>query len=185
MKLLTTGIISRIGPNPAQSALACQTWGMAISEPVSVSIEVRASATAVYAAISDIRQMPRWSPELDRVSTPHAGPLTVGDRFAGYNHRGFQFWRTTSTVTAAVPNRLFAYEVTASGLPVARWSYQVTDHGPNCEVTQTWSDLRAGPFGIVMKGLGFAATGVWDRGTHNHTGMAQTLAALKADLESR
>lgn len=158
---------------------------MSLSEPVNVTITIDAPARVVYDAISDVSRMPHWSPELDWVSSPHDGPLTAGERFAGYNRRGIQIWRTTSTVTSAKPDRTFAIDVTAAGMPVARWSYHVVSRGDSTELTSTWSDLRAGPLGITMKILGFAATGVWDRANHNRLGMAQTLDALKAELESR
>ncbi|MFA7265311.1 MAG: SRPBCC family protein [Candidatus Nanopelagicales bacterium] len=158
---------------------------MSLSESVSVTVSINAHANVVYEAISDVSRMPDWSPELDWVSSPHDGPLTAGERFAGYNRRGIQFWRTTSTVMSAKPDRTFAVDVTATGVPVARWSYHVSAHGDRTELTSTWSDLRAGPLGMTMKVLGFAASGVWDRANHNRLGMAQTLDALKAELESR
>ena len=158
---------------------------MSASESVSESIEISMSPGVVYDAISDVSQMPRWSPELANVSAPHNGPLRAGERFAGYNRKGIQIWRTTSTVTAAKPPQLFAFDVTGLGLPVARWSYRITPTESGCELTETWTDLRAGPLGFLMKASGFAATGVWDRATHNREGMARTLRALKDELESR
>lgn len=158
---------------------------MSASESVSESIEISMSPGVVYDAISDVSQMPRWSPELANISVPHNGPLKAGERFAGYNRKGIQIWRTTSTVTAAKPPQLFAFDVTGLGLPVARWSYRIAPTESGCELTETWTDLRAGPLGFLMKTSGFAATGVWDRATHNREGMARTLRALKSELESR
>lgn len=158
---------------------------MSATEQVCESILIQAPASAVYRAISDVSQMARWSPELAHVSAPHEGPLEVGDRFAGYNRNGIQVWRTTSTVTLARPNRQFAIDVTAMGLPVARWSYRLVEHGDATELIETWSDLRAGPLGFAMKTMGFTATRVWDRATHNRAGITATLAAIKADLEAR
>lgn len=158
---------------------------MSASDPVSETIEIAASPAAVYDAISNVSQMPRWSPELERVSAPHDGSLKAGERFAGYNRKGIQIWRTTSTVTAAKPSQLFAIDVTGLGLPVARWSYRIKPTDSGCELTETWTDLRVGPLGFLMKTSGFAATGVWDRATHNKEGMARTLKALKDELESR
>lgn len=164
---------------------ACQTARMTASDSVSESVEIAATPAQVYEAISDVSQMPRWSPELSQVSASHDGPLKVGERFAGYNRKGFQVWRTTSTVTAAKAPQFFAYDVTGLGLPVARWSYRIAPTEGGCELTETWTDLRSGPLGFLMKTSGFAATGVWDRATHNREGMARTLQALKDDLESR
>ena len=157
---------------------------MTDSETISASIEIAASASAVYEAVSDVSRMPQWSPELNSVRVPHNGPLEVGETFAGYNRKGLQLWRTTSTVTAAKPARIFAIDVTCFGLPVARWIYQLTPTESGCTLTETWTDLREGPLGFVMKTSGFAATGVWDRATHNLEGMTRTLQALKAELET-
>lgn len=163
---------------------AWQTWGMAVGDTVSESVEISAGADEVYRALADVSRMPKWSPELHSVSVPNTGPLVAGQQFAGNNRKGLQWWRTTSTVVVADPPKQFAIEVTGLGLPVSRWTYDIEPSETGCIVTETWTDTRAGLLGLGMRTAGFVATGVWDRGTHNANGMRITLQALKAELES-
>ena len=157
---------------------------MAAGDTVSESIEIAAAPQAVYNALADVSRMPKWSPELQSVSVPNTGPLVKGQKFAGNNRKGLQWWRTTSTVVAADPPKEFAIEVTGLGLPVSRWTYRIEPTTTGCTVTETWTDTRDGLIGLGMRTAGFVATGVWDRGTHNATGMRQTLKSLKQELES-
>lgn len=120
---------------------------------VADSIVVAAEPHDVYAAVSDVRQMGRWSPENTGATvapsdSPDPAP-TVGTVFVGDNRRGRATWRTRCVVTAADPGRRFAFDVRAWGqgnalLPVrvATWTYDFEPHPHGTLVTETWSDGR-------------------------------------------
>ena len=57
-----------------------------------------------------------------RRTTP--GPAS-GARFRGTNAHQKKSWTTNITVDTCDPGREFSFEVTAGGMKVARWSYQI------------------------------------------------------------
>lgn len=153
--------------------------------PVRETIEIAVPPRVAYDAVSDPRNMSRWSPENTGARLLSPGPLTVGSKFSGSNQRWLSRWSTTCTVVAADPGRKFIFDVSFAGFPVARWGYEFEATPAGCRVTETWSDTRTGVIGTIMKSGGLALTGVLDRSAHNREGMRATLAALKAELESR
>jgi hypothetical protein len=136
-----------------------------------------AAAGDVYAAISDVSRMAEWSPE-GRGVPRDATALSVGSHFGGSNRNGWHRWSTTCTVAVADPAREFAFDVTHSGLAVARWSYALDQQGADVRVRETWTDAR----GSLMKLLGIIGTGVRDRSGHNARTMSATLDAMRRHL---
>jgi len=157
---------------------------MPIHESVSESIELAVSAETAYNAISSPARIASWSPELQSVRAEGSAGLVVGDTFGGSNKNGWHRWSTLSTVCVANPPTDYAFDVTAAGQMVARWSFQIVTTSSGCRVTQTWTDQRHGPLGSAIRAIGLAASGVWDRASHNSSGMRQTLEAMKTDVES-
>ncbi len=159
---------------------------------VSESIEIAAAPEAVYALVSDVTAIGRFSPEAqgarvlggsgDRAAD---GPL-VGMRFAGRNVGSvpWQRWSTLCTVTAADPAREFGFDVSFLGAPIAHWHYALDPVDGGTLLTETWTDRRRGPVGFAMVNGGALLTGVRDRGRHNRAGMRATLERLKAELEA-
>jgi hypothetical protein len=149
----------------------------------SVSIHVDAPPDTVYGLVSDLPRMGEWSPECVRCEwVGSAGGAAVGARFKGYNRRRARRWSTKGEVVVAEPGHELAWDVTSVlGLPVARWRYVIAaapDGGS--DVTESTEDRR----GVVMKVLGYLASGVRDRGTHNSAGMEATLQRVKEAAES-
>ncbi len=157
---------------------------MATETHVEETIDITAPPPTVYETITDVARWGRFSPECTGATVGHdSGPLRVGSRFTGHNRRGpVRRWATHCTVTAAEPDRLFTFDSTAVGLPVATWSYrlQPLDGGTGTRVTEVWHDNR----GPLMRVVGVLVTGVRDRGTHNRASMRATLAHLKDHLET-
>ena len=152
-----------------------------MADGVSVEREVAAPAERVWALVSDITQVGRWSPETASCEWigGAAGPA-VGTRFKGRNEIGSKRWSTVCTVTDAEPGSRFAFEVKAGPLKVARWEYRIEPAGAGCRVTETWTDQRGKLIGV----LGKAKTGVDDRVAHNRAGMAETLERLADAAEA-
>src|SRR5690349_9257101 len=112
-----------------------------MSVDVSESIVVASPPAAVYAAISDVRRIARWSPECFAVwvwSRREGKP----NRFVGFNRRGPFVWFTTCRVTSARPGEEFAFDVTTFAMPVSRWGYRLTAVPDGTEITEYWQDRR-------------------------------------------
>ena len=144
---------------------------------VSVIKEIPASADEVWALVSDLPRMGEWSPEneggewLDGATGPSAGA-----KFRGSNRHGSKSWTTTATIVDADPGRRLSFRVTAMGLKIADWAYDIEPTDTGCVVTESWTDLRPGFFKPIAK----RATGVADRTSHTREGMEATLGALAA-----
>jgi uncharacterized protein YndB with AHSA1/START domain len=148
---------------------------------VAEETRIDASPAAVYALISDVTQMGRWSPETSSCRwLGGADRPAVGARFRGTNRLGWRRWSTTCTVTAAEPGRRFAFEVRSGPLAVATWSYELTGDDGATIAREHWCERRA-PWFRRLTGL---LLGVPDRTEHNRAGMRATLAALRAAAEA-
>ncbi|MEO6885644.1 MAG: SRPBCC family protein [Jatrophihabitantaceae bacterium] len=117
---------------------------------VSGTIRIAAEPRVVYDAVSDPRQMDRWSPE--NTGAVLAGPtpeMQVGTSFVGSNKRGAARWVTRCTVIAADPGARFAFRVHQIGwrtprinAPIATWDYRFVATDSGTEVTEIWTDGR-------------------------------------------
>ena len=148
----------------------------------SVSIHVDAPPETVYALVSDRPSMGQWSPECQRCDwLGGASEAKVGARFKGRNRIGWRRWSTKGEVVTAEPGRELAWDVrSVFNLPVARWRYVMQPKAEGgTEVTESTEDQR----GRIMHVLGWLATGVSDRSTHNTEGMRATLQRIKAEAE--
>jgi uncharacterized protein YndB with AHSA1/START domain len=152
-----------------------------MSADVTVRHDVAAPADAVWEMVSDLTRMGEWSPENEGGSWMHGatGPAP-GVKFRGANRNGTKSWKTVATVVDADPGRRFSFRVTAMGVPVALWAYDLEPTDDGCTVTESWTDLRPGFF----KPLANRATGVSDRAVHNRETMERTLVNLATAAEA-
>ena len=151
-----------------------------MSEQVTVERDVAASPEALWAIISDVTRMGEFSPE--NVGCEWLGDRrepVVGARFRGTNQNGKRRWKTVCTVVTAEPGRVFAFDVKASGLRVARWEYRFAPGDKGCRMSETWTDQR----GKIVAWMGKPVSGVGDRASHNRAGMETTLEKLAAAAE--
>lgn len=147
-----------------------------------VSIDVRASPTAVYDTVSDVRRMGEWSPECRSCSwiDGATGP-TVGARFKGKNKRGIARWSTKPRVVAADPGREFAFVTGHLGRDMTKWSYRF-ERGSDCtSVTESFEMLRNMPWYFRVSDR--LLMGVSDREVDLAMNMGETLRRLKAAIE--
>jgi hypothetical protein len=151
-------------------------------EVVRRSVDVTAPPEVVWDLVSDLPGMGRFSPEATGGAWTggHAGPA-VGAVFAGRNARGRRTWSTRSRVVACEPGRVFAFEVSSLGLPVAEWRYDIAPTAAGCHVTETWTDRR----GAVIRVVGGLATGVRDRRAYAASSIEHTLDRIKAAAEGK
>ncbi|MFD0019988.1 SRPBCC family protein [Streptomyces sp. NPDC058382] len=157
---------------------------------VSDSVVVPAEPSAVYAQVSDVTAMGRWSPE-------NRGARVVGERgdahvgmvFEGRNKRGRMRWTTRCTVIAADPGERFAFRVHAIGakrprLPgaIATWEYRFEAAEGGTKVTETWTDDRRAWPDFLANAFDRAATRGHTFADFQRGNIRTTLQRLKAAL---
>ncbi|MFE5941835.1 SRPBCC family protein [Streptomyces sp. NPDC056480] len=168
-------------PATPQDSTSGRTWTLRTSTVIA------APPAEVFAALSDVRQMPRWSPECVAVLVVggRGGPRPV---FVGFNRNGFRYWFTLCRVVRSDAPGEFAFRVSIAGLPLATWGFQLRPAGDpgRTEVTQYWHDLRLGRRGRVADLLGRVAAGTSPeaRVSTNRAGMATTLRRLRESVEA-
>ena len=149
---------------------------------LSRSTSIAAFPDRVFALVSDLPGMGRFSPENAGVRWlgGATGPA-VGAGFRGQNRRGLHRWSTRCTVTRCEPGRAFGFAVSSIGLPVADWTYEIEPEGKGCRLTETWTDRRGGLITVA----GRLVTGVADRSAFTAQSIERTLAAVKAAAEKQ
>ena len=158
---------------------------------VSGSIVVGVDPKVAYDAVSDIRQMGRWSPEnrgaVVKGDFDHA---YVGMRFVGDNKRGPMRWQTECVVTVADPGRRFAFDVCRYGfgrfmvpVRVASWAFDFESVDGGTRVTETWSDGRTGWPDFATRVFDPIATRKASFAEFQKGNIRRTLANLKQELE--
>jgi polyketide cyclase/dehydrase/lipid transport protein len=155
-----------------------------VEPSISRSVDVAAEAHAVWATVTDLPRMGRFSPENlgGEWVDGYLGPA-VGAKFRGVNHNGDKRWWTRVTVVECLPCRLFTFDVRSPfGVRVSRWSYVIEPTAGGCRLTENW--YRVGNW-FVRTLLGPKVTGRADRPGYNAHSIEHTLAAVKAFAEER
>lgn len=151
----------------------------AAARELRAEVTIAAPPTTVWAALTDLRRMPEWSPELLRMVPLKPGGLKVGQQYLGINRRKAVVWPTRSVVSALEPERRLAWDTRSSG---ARWIYELSPDGTGTRVVQR----RPVPRRLTVVSKLFAPLALGGSDEHAdelEQGMAQTLARLKTALE--
>ena len=153
-----------------------------MTDAVSVSRDIAASADEVWALVTDLPRMGEWSPENKggewvKGST---GPA-VGATFKGRNSNGKKSWSTVVKVNAFDPPKKFAFGLMVFGKNWCDWVYEVEPTAAGCRVTHSWIDRRS----KVSVKLGQLVSGVADRASHNRRNMEVTLDNLVQAAEKQ
>jgi uncharacterized protein YndB with AHSA1/START domain len=143
------------------------------------SIIVAAPPDRLWALVTDVTQMGRWSPECRRCTwLDDADGPRVGARFRGHNKRGVLRWSSVATVVVADEPERFAFEVHPSGM---RWGYRLEPEDGGTRVTEYREKVRETPWwNRVVYAVGLMGR---DPDATVRAGMAETLARLKAGAE--
>jgi uncharacterized protein YndB with AHSA1/START domain len=147
--------------------------------PIEASIDIAAPPARVWGLLSDLRNMPRWSPQC-RKTFVRGGPIGQGSKLVNINRRGLLVWPTQSMVTEFVPEQKLAFRIKENWTV---WSFTLeptTDGGTR--VVQR----REAPKGISDVSVRLTKTvlgGLDEFTTELQQGMNQTLARIKADAE--
>ncbi|MEU4452910.1 SRPBCC family protein [Nocardioides sp. NPDC023903] len=138
---------------------------------------INATPAQVWAAVTDLPRMASWSPQV--VKTVVFGQVREGTRFFNINRQGWKYWPTNAKVVRFTPHSDFAFRVAEN---TTIWSFQIDETPEGSLVTHR----RETPDGIsaLSRSLTNAVLGGQEKFTEElRTGMATTLAKLKADLE--
>ena len=147
------------------------------------SIDIDATPEEVYALISDLPAMGRWSPECYRCDWQGGATAAApGVRFKGRNRVGLRRWSTDGKVIAADPGRELTFDITYYAFPVSRWSYTITPRPGGCTLSESTEDRR-NPLMRLGGVLLFLGTPAADRTQRNQDTIEVTLARLKDAAE--
>jgi hypothetical protein len=147
----------------------------------SVTVHMNATPDAVWALLSDVTKIGRYSPEtfeaewLDGATGP-----AVGARFRGHvkrNGKGPTYW-TKCTVTKSEQGREFFFAVSPKDKQLSEWGYHLEPSGDGTDVTESFTLAPEWWMKISWALLG------WSRGRTNRQGMQQTLDRIKAEVEA-
>jgi uncharacterized protein YndB with AHSA1/START domain len=104
-----------------------------MAEPLlQAQIEIAAPPAKVWALISDLRLMPRWSPQCRLMKA--FGPLRQGTRTVNLNRRKFMIWPTTCQVTEVIPEQKLSFRVNANN---TIWTYELEPSETGTRVTES------------------------------------------------
>jgi len=147
----------------------------------SVTVHMNAPADRVWDLIADIRNTPKYSPEvfesewLDGATGP-----ALGARFRGHvkrNEIGPIYW-TTCRVTACEPGREFGFAVLGGDKAINNWHYALAPAGDGTDVTESFW-MTPGLLDTV-----FGVFGGQLRTRRNIRDMTTTLNRIKAEVEA-
>lgn len=147
---------------------------------MSETVQIDADPAGVYALLTDLTTFAALAEETHAMEWAKGSAAVRGAVFKGHNRNGSKTWTTKCTVTDAEPGRVFGFKVTALGLPIAQWRYDIAAADGGCRVTESTWDDRPGWFKVLAGSL----TGVSDRDTANAEHIRLTLQRLKAQAES-
>jgi uncharacterized protein YndB with AHSA1/START domain len=148
--------------------------------PIEATIEISAPPERVWELVSDLRNMPRWSPQC-RKTIVRGGVIREGAKLINLNRRGLLFWPTQAMVTELEPERRIAFRIKENWTV---WSFELsaTPEGGTRVVQR-----REAPKGIADVSVRLTNTvlgGVDGFTTELEQGMNQTLQRIKQDAEA-
>lgn len=140
---------------------------------------IDAPTEQVWAQLTDLAQLSRWSPETVRMIPLKRGGLRTGQWYLGINRRKGVVWPTRSVVADVVPGRRLVWDTTSSG---AQWIWELEPADGATQVVHR----RPVPSGNTLMSKVFASAflgGGVEHADELEAGMATTVAGLKAAVE--
>jgi hypothetical protein len=145
--------------------------------PIEATIEIDATPAAVWAVVSDLRNMARWSPQTAKSIL--RGENGAGASFLNINRKGLLVWPTRSKVIRFEPEQEIAWRVKDN---FTVWSLRLEPTPTGTRLTSS----RVAPDGIsdVSVGLTKAVFGGVPKFTATlQQDMGTTLAKIKDEIE--
>jgi uncharacterized protein YndB with AHSA1/START domain len=147
--------------------------------PLVATTEIDAPPATVWALVSDLRNMARWSPQCVKTFVRGGGPVQLGSLMVNVNRRKLLVWPTQSKVVRFTPEREIAFRVREN---YTVWSYELEPTATGTRLTAR----REAPQGISdlsVKLTNRALGGVDKFVVELEQGMAETLGRIKAEAE--
>jgi uncharacterized protein YndB with AHSA1/START domain len=147
--------------------------------PIVATVDIDASPTEVWALVSDLRNMPRWSPQCLKTFVRGGGQIGEGSQMININRRKLLVWPTQSKVVRFVPEKEIAFRVKEN---FTVWSYELEPTATGTRLTAR----REAPQGISdlsVKLTKAALGGVDQFVVELEQGMNETLGKIKVDAE--
>jgi len=157
---------------------------MAGLQPLETSVDIAATPEEVWSAVSDLKAMKRRSPEVAVMRM--FGAPEVGQRGINLNKRKGFWWPTTTRITRWKPPSLdggraaMAFHVFPTDV---EWSYELEPTASGTKVTERRTALPD-PSLVVRLTARWGLGGADNHDVELLAGMDQTLAAIKAEVES-
>jgi hypothetical protein len=149
-----------------------------------VGIEIAAPSETVYALVSDITQMGKWSPECRecRWIDGATGP-TPGARFKAVNRaeKG-PSWSNKPQVVVADPGREFAFSRKGPGIGEVIWRYRMTASSTGTRLEESYEVVK--PPAKAVMWLTEKLTGITDRTADLNASMSETLKRIRLAAEA-
>ncbi|MGV0852006.1 SRPBCC family protein [Mycolicibacterium phlei] len=140
-------------------------------------IEINAPVATVWGLISNLSNMPKWSPQCRRMKL--LGPLQPGTRTINLNRRGLLFWPTTCRITEVVPEKKLAFRVNENGTV---WSYELEPTESGTRVVETrHAENGVKPISTLLVNAAMGGVPSFERELLE--GMNDSLARIKAAAE--
>jgi uncharacterized protein YndB with AHSA1/START domain len=144
------------------------------------TVEVDAPPVAVWALVSDLPRMARWSPQVARTIV-RGGHVRLGARTININRRGLLVWPTRAKVIRFEPHREIAFRVKDNA---TIWSFTLE---PRADGGTRLVQRREAPDGITAVSLRLADLFMGGQEAFTaelRAGMRQTLERIRAEAES-
>ncbi|KUI12843.1 polyketide cyclase [Mycobacterium lehmannii] len=141
-------------------------------------ITINAPVAKVWELVSNLKNMPRWSPQCRAMKT--FGPLQPGARTINLNRRKFLMWPTTSRIIEVVPEKKLAFRVNENNTV---WSYELEPTETGTRLVETrHAENGVKPVSTMLVNAVMGGVPSFERELVE--GMNETLARIKAAAES-
>jgi uncharacterized protein YndB with AHSA1/START domain len=149
--------------------------------PIQATVEIDAPPAQVWSLVSDLRNMPRWSPQCAKTFVRGGGPVQLGSRMVNVNRRGLLVWPTQSKVVRFEPEREIAFRVRENWTV---WSYTLEPTATGATRVTARREAPAGISDLSVRLTEAVLGGVEPFADELREGMQLTLARIKADVET-
>lgn len=105
---------------------------------LSQQIWAAASPAEVYALISDVSKMPKWSPNLVRAKYDTGHRPTIGSWFSGRNKANGIEWDTRLKIVSADPGTCFAWSAISGESEFVTWRYTFRSENCGTTIEESW-----------------------------------------------
>lgn len=143
------------------------------------SITIDAAPEHVWALVSDLGRMSRWSPQVLKTIV-RGRPIKLGTKMLNINRRGPLVWPTQTKVVRFEPQQEIAFRVKDN---FTIWSFNLTDDGNGGTVLTQRREAPDGISSISRRLTDTVLGGVADFQVELGAGMRETLARIKVDAE--